>query len=69
MLLITGLQHQPRDMLKKVRMIPYIIPEDSLYPDFQSAIKSLTTDHVPYHYPKKDDIFVQDISNQSSVIP
>lgn len=68
MLLITGLQHQPRDMLKKVRMIPYIIPEDTLYPDFQSAIKTLTTDHAPYHLlPKKRNIN-STIRNQNSVI-
>jgi SulP family sulfate permease len=41
--LITGLQHQPLDMLTKVHMIPYLIAEENLYTDFQSAINTLVT--------------------------
>ncbi len=39
--LITGIQHQPLDMLKKAHMIPYLIAEENLYTDFHSAINTL----------------------------
>ncbi len=51
LLLVTGLQIQPADMLKQMRMIPYLIPEENLYPDFHSAINVLGTDNAPHHYP------------------
>jgi len=54
-LLVTGLQQQPRDMLKKVRMIPHILPENTLHLDFQSAIKSLST-VTPYPSSQKNEI-------------
>ena len=50
LLLITGMQIQPTDKLKQVRMIPYLIPEKNLHPDFQSVIKALSTDNVPHRY-------------------
>ena len=65
MLLVTGLQHQPRDILKKVRMIPYIIPENTLYPDFQSAIKSLGTNLAPFPSSQKNKLN-SSLSNLSS---
>ena len=52
LLLITGMQVQPMDRLKQLRMIPYQIAEENLYPDFQSAIKALSCDNISYHYPK-----------------
>nr|WP_263459016.1 sodium-independent anion transporter [Bathymodiolus platifrons methanotrophic gill symbiont] len=58
-LLVTGLQAQPKDMLTEVRMIPYIIPEDALCRDFQSAIKTLSASPAPYHYPQKNEILIQ----------
>ncbi len=51
LLLITGMQIQPTDRLKQVRMIPYLIPEKNLYLDFRSAIKALSSDNYPHHYP------------------
>lgn len=51
-LLVTGLQQQPRDMLNKVRMIPHILPKNTLHLDFQSAIKSLST-VAPYFSSQK----------------
>ena len=51
LLLITGMQIQPTDKLKQVRMIPYLIPEKNFYLDFQSTINALSTDNDPYHYP------------------
>jgi SulP family sulfate permease len=43
LVLITGIQHQPLDMLTKVHMIPCLIAEENLYTDFQSAINTLVT--------------------------
>lgn len=34
LVLMTGLQEQPRDMLEKVGVIPNLVPEENLYPDF-----------------------------------
>jgi len=51
LLLITGLQVQPTDRLKQVRMIPYLIPEKNLYPDFRFAIKALNSGNDPHYYP------------------
>ena len=51
LLMITGMQTQPTDRLKQLRMIPYLLAEENLYPDFQSAIKALSTDDIPELYP------------------
>ena len=39
--LITGIQKQPEDMLKSIKLIPGLIPKDHLYKDFASAISAL----------------------------
>ncbi|MDH5464019.1 MAG: SulP family inorganic anion transporter [Thiovulaceae bacterium] len=39
--LITGIQKQPEDMLKSIKLIPGLIPLDHLYTDFGSAISAL----------------------------
>jgi len=41
---LTGLQGQPRDMMRKINLIPDLIPEDQVYPDFQSCISDLAKD-------------------------
>lgn len=41
--LITGVQEQPKDMLKRIDLIPNVIPEKHLFPDFPSCIKALET--------------------------
>ena len=51
LLLITGMQGQPTDKLKQVRMIPYLIAEENLYSDFQSALKALNTHDMSGLYP------------------
>lgn len=39
--LITGIQAQPLDMLKKVSLVPDVIPESHIFEDFPSCIKQL----------------------------
>ena len=39
--IITGIQSQPEDMLRKINLIPDLIPEHHLYTDFPSAITAL----------------------------
>ncbi len=39
--LITGIQPQPLDMLKKVSLIPDVIPESRIFADFPSCVKQL----------------------------
>ncbi|MCK5665944.1 MAG: SulP family inorganic anion transporter, partial [Thiotrichaceae bacterium] len=48
LILLTGLQDQPRDMLLKVSLIPNLIPEENLYDDFHSAIKALRTGNISF---------------------
>ena len=38
---ITGIQEQPIDMLKRVDLVPDLIPEHHIFPDFPSAIQQL----------------------------
>ena len=38
---ITGIQEQPLDMLKRVDLVPDLIPEHHIFPDFPSAIQQL----------------------------
>lgn len=52
LVLMTGLQEQPRDMLEKVGVIPNLVPEGNFYPDFQSAIKALETGRAGYRQDK-----------------
>ncbi|NOQ16238.1 MAG: STAS domain-containing protein [Methyloprofundus sp.] len=50
-LLITGMQEQPMDMLKRVRMIPYLIPDENLCSDLQAAVQTLSFTNGVQHYP------------------
>ena len=43
LILMTGLQEQPKHMLMRVGLIPDLIPEQHLYSNFQKAIKALET--------------------------
>ena len=54
LVLVTGIQDQPRDMLRKVRLIPEIIPEEHLYADFSGCISALETGAAFEEVPKKD---------------
>lgn len=54
LVLITGIQEQPRDMLRRVGLIPDLIPEEHLYADFAAAIKALETGEAFKEVPKKD---------------
>lgn len=55
LILISGIQEQPKDMLKKVGLIPDLIPEQHLYADFQTAIKALETGTVFLDAAKKEN--------------
>jgi len=46
LLVITEIQHQPLDMLKKSRIIPYLIPQENLYVDFQHAIQTVKASNI-----------------------
>lgn len=39
--IISGIQEQPLDMLKNIKLIPNLIPQDHLFEDFASAISGL----------------------------
>ncbi len=39
--LMTGMQEQPKDMLLNVDLIPNLVPEENLFPDFRSCIVAL----------------------------
>ena len=54
MVVITGIQDQPRDMLKRIGLVPDLIPEEHLYPDFLSCIKALETGEAFKEVPKKE---------------
>ncbi len=56
--IITGLQEQPLDMLKRIKLIPNLIPYDYLFKDFPTAIKTLEDKKLASHVPinKKDNI-------------
>lgn len=40
-IIMSGIQKQPEDMLRRIKLIPGMIPEDHLYEDFGSAIAAL----------------------------
>jgi sulfate permease, SulP family len=54
MVVITGIQDQPKDMLKRIGLVPDLIPEEHLFPDFPSCIKALETGEAFKEVPKKD---------------
>jgi SulP family sulfate permease len=54
LVLMTGIQAQPRDMLKRVGLIPEIINENHLYADFPSCISALETGAAFEEVVKKD---------------
>ena len=40
-IIITGLQQQPRDMLKNINLIPELVPRENLFARFKEAISAL----------------------------
>ncbi len=44
--LITGIQDQPKDMLKNIDLIPDLIPEAHIFPDFPTCISALESGSV-----------------------
>ncbi len=47
--LITGIQKQPLDMLRNIKLIPGLIPEEHLFKDFPSAIAALEEEKLDSH--------------------
>ena len=41
LVLMTGIQEQPKDMLRNIRCIPGLIPEEHLFEDFSQCIEAL----------------------------
>jgi SulP family sulfate permease len=41
LVVISGIQEQPKDILETIGLLPNLIPFENLYPDFKSAIKAL----------------------------
>jgi SulP family sulfate permease len=53
---ITGIQDQPLDMLKKIKLIPNLISKDHIFEDFPTAIKTLEEQKLASYVPiKKED--------------
>jgi SulP family sulfate permease len=46
--MITGLQTQPEDRLRRIRIIPDLIPENNLFGTFKDAIKWLVDNKGKY---------------------
>ena len=44
--LMTGIQQQPKDMLRNVRLIPSLISEENLFKDFSGCIAALESGAV-----------------------
>lgn len=54
LVLITGLQEQPRDMLERIGLVPDMISEHHIYADFASCIQALETGDAFDNGNKKD---------------
>lgn len=49
--LISGIQKQPLDMLKNIRLVPNLIPEEQIFENFQSAIAALEEERLDSYVP------------------
>jgi len=49
--IISGIQKQPLDMLKNIKLIPNLIPQYHIFDSFQSAISALEEDKLGSHTP------------------
>ena len=47
--IISGIQKQPLDMLKNIRLVPNLIPENHIFEDFPSAILALEEEKLDSH--------------------
>ncbi|MCK4842098.1 MAG: SulP family inorganic anion transporter [Methylococcales bacterium] len=54
--LITGIQEQPKDMLENIRLIPNLIPEEHLFEDFSQCIAALELGSVKADPGKSENI-------------
>ena len=53
--IIVGIQKQPLDMLKNIKLIPNLIPEEFLCEDFDTAIKGLERHQIDFKCNKEDN--------------
>jgi SulP family sulfate permease len=54
--LMTGLQEQPKDMLRNIRCIPGLVPEQHLFDDFSQCIEALEKGEVKADPDKSENI-------------
>lgn len=52
--LMTGIQKQPEDMLRNIRLIPNLIEEEHLFKDFKSAILALKNNKLEFESSQKE---------------
>ncbi|WP_428355083.1 SulP family inorganic anion transporter [Methyloprofundus sp.] len=55
LVLVTGIQKQPRDMLKRIGIVPGMIAEQHLYEDFDSCVEELKSGEVFKDVQEKED--------------
>ncbi|OQK15861.1 sulfate permease [Methyloprofundus sedimenti] len=55
LVLMTGIQEQPRDMLKRIGIVPGMIAEQHLYKDFNSCVEDLKSGEVFKDVQEKKD--------------
>ena len=47
--IISGIQKQPLDMLKNIRLVPFLIPESHIFNDFKEAMQALEAEQLDSH--------------------
>jgi len=65
LVLMTEIDHQPMDMLKKTRIIPHLIPEKYLYLDFQKAIQAMEVSNLVTFSSKEKNVRFKELNVQN----
>ena len=63
--LITEIQHQPMDMLKKSRIIPHLIPEKHIFLDFNKAIQMMEENNLMTFVNKEKNVPLKELNVQN----
>lgn len=53
--LMTGIQKQPEDMLRNIKLIPSLIEEEHLFKDFKSAVSALKMNKLEFESSPKEN--------------